>query len=65
MRLRSLVLLDRHFAVGRAFGVRGTPSAAVLDLDGRTASSVAAGADAIFTLAHQSLHVREVDKMMA
>jgi thiol-disulfide isomerase/thioredoxin len=49
---RSLVLLDEGFAAGAAFGVDGTPMAVLLGADGRVASSVAAGADAVLELAH-------------
>lgn len=45
------VLLDPHFACGQAFGASGTPSAVVIDEDGRVASEVAGGAPAVFALA--------------
>ena len=48
---RSLVLLDEGFTAGTAFGIDGTPMAVLLDADGRVASSVAAGADAVLELA--------------
>jgi hypothetical protein len=38
MGLRSPVVLDEHFAVGRAFGAAGTPSAVIVDEGGRIAS---------------------------
>ena len=47
---RSKVLLDEDFAAGAEFGVSGTPMAVLLDTDGRVASGVAAGADAVFGL---------------
>ena len=47
---RSKVLLDEDFAAGAEFGVSGTPMAVLLDADGRVASGVAAGADAVFGL---------------
>lgn len=50
-RFRSRVLLDEDFAAGYEFGVSGTPMALLLDADGRVASGVAAGADAVLTLA--------------
>lgn len=50
-RFRSRVLLDEDFAAGDEFGVSGTPMAVLLDADGRVASGVAAGADAVLTLA--------------
>jgi peroxiredoxin len=49
--LRSPVVLDDRFAVGRAFGVRGTPSGVVVDADRRIASAVAVGSLDIVTLA--------------
>jgi peroxiredoxin len=48
--LRSLVLLDPEGDVARAFGAAGTPTG-VLVVDGRIASPVAAGAEAVFALA--------------
>jgi thiol-disulfide isomerase/thioredoxin len=48
---RSKVLLDEDFAAGAEFGVSGTPMAVRLDADGRVASGVAAGADAVLDLA--------------
>ena len=50
-RFRSLVLLDHAYAAGGAFGARGTPMAVLLDPDGRIASGVATGADAVLALA--------------
>ena len=50
---RSKVLLDEDFAAGAEFGVSGTPMAVLLDADGRVASGVAAGADAVFGLTEQ------------
>ncbi|MFN8221765.1 MAG: TlpA family protein disulfide reductase [Gaiellales bacterium] len=47
---RSPVLLDRSFAAGTAFDATGTPMGVMLGGDGRVASEVAAGADAVFTL---------------
>ena len=46
----SPILLDQSFAAGNAFGAEGTPSAVLIDADGRTASPVAVGADAVFAL---------------
>jgi len=48
---RSLVLLDDGFAAGSALGVQGTPMAVLLDAEGRVASSVAAGAEAVLSIA--------------
>jgi len=51
MGLRSPVVLDPQFAVGRAFGAAGTPSAVLVDEPGRLASEVAVGAPAVLGLA--------------
>jgi peroxiredoxin/uncharacterized membrane protein YphA (DoxX/SURF4 family) len=48
---RSRVLLDEHFHAGEAFGATGTPSAVLIDQDGRVVSDVAVGAQAVFELA--------------
>lgn len=48
---RSRVLLDRDFGAGQVFGAGGTPSAVVLDEEGRVASEVSTGAPAVFALA--------------
>jgi protein-disulfide isomerase len=49
--LSAAVGLDEDDAVTRAFGVRGTPSAVLLDGDGRIAAPVAEGVPAIDVLA--------------
>jgi len=51
MGLRSTVLLDPGFSVGRSFGVSGTPSAVLVDENGKIASDVAIGASAVLELA--------------
>jgi len=51
--LRSTVVLDQDFATGRAFGSGGTPSAVLIDADGKVAAGVAVGAAAVFALANQ------------
>ena len=48
----SLVLLDEEYAAGGAFGANGTPMAVLVDAKGRIASDVAAGAEAVLTLAN-------------
>jgi peroxiredoxin len=48
---RLRVLLDPSFGSGQVFGATGTPSAVVLDEEGRVASEVGVGAPAIFALA--------------
>ncbi len=51
MGLSSTVLLDQQFAVGSAFGASGTPSAVLVDEEGKVASEVAVGAPAVLALA--------------
>jgi peroxiredoxin/uncharacterized membrane protein YphA (DoxX/SURF4 family) len=51
MGLSSPVVLDQQFSVGRAFGVGGTPSAVLIDEEGRIASEVAVGGPAVLELA--------------
>ena len=47
----SLVLLDESFEAGSAFGANGTPMAVLVGADGRIASEVVAGAEAVMELA--------------
>jgi hypothetical protein len=51
MGLSSTVVLDQQFAVGRAFGASGPPSAVLVDSEGKIASEVAVGAPAVLELA--------------
>jgi peroxiredoxin len=51
MGLRSPVVLDQPFEAGRAFGAAGTPSAVLVDEEGKIASEVAVGAPAVLELA--------------
>ncbi|MDQ3978273.1 MAG: hypothetical protein M3314_01800 [Actinomycetota bacterium] len=44
-------MLDESFAAGRAFGAPGTPSAVLVDAEGRVASELVVGARAILELA--------------
>lgn len=44
MLLQSTVLLDRSFSVGTSFGVSGTPSAILVDANGKIASPIVVGA---------------------
>lgn len=46
----SMVLLDEGFAAGSALGVGGTPMAIRIDAEGRVASDLAAGGDAVLEL---------------
>lgn len=50
----SLILVDKDAAVSNAFGAGGTPMAVLVSAEGRVASAVMAGADAVFALADQS-----------
>ena len=43
----STTVLDQQFTAGRAFGASGTPSAVLVDAEGRIASEVAVGAPAV------------------
>jgi thiol-disulfide isomerase/thioredoxin len=43
----SPVLFDPEFSVGEIFGAAGTPSAVLIDAEGRVASEVMVGAEAI------------------
>lgn len=52
MGLRSTVVLDPAFSVGPAYGANGTPMAVLVDADGRIASDMAIGADAVLELAN-------------
>jgi peroxiredoxin len=54
MGLASLVVLDQQFSVGRAFGASGTPSAVLVDAEGKVASEVVVGAPAVLELAGAS-----------
>jgi peroxiredoxin len=51
MGLASPVLLDQQFTTGRAFGAWGTPSAVLVDAEGKVASEVAVGAPGVLELA--------------
>jgi thioredoxin-related protein len=52
----SPVLLDGNFSAGHAFGVHGTPSAVLLDENGRVASDVRVGANEVMALAGGTFH---------
>ena len=49
--LRSRVVLDEGFTIGRAFGATGTPMAVLVDADGKVASEVVTGSPAVLALA--------------
>lgn len=48
--LRATILLDGAFATGRAYGIEGTPSAILVDANGRIASETIVGEPAILGL---------------
>ena len=48
---QSSVVLDEGFQLGEAFGAHGTPSAVLVDAEGRIASTVAVGARDVLALA--------------
>ncbi len=50
MELDSPVVIDNEHEVGPGFGMQGTPSAILVDKDGKIASEVAVGADGIWSL---------------
>ena len=62
MGLNSPVVLDQQFSVGQAFGVGGTPSAVLVDVEGRIASEVAVGAPAVLELAGLGRRVKKGGK---
>jgi methylamine dehydrogenase accessory protein MauD len=49
--LSSRVVLDQGYRVSDAFGAQGTPSAVLVDAEGRVASTVVGGAPAVLQLA--------------
>src|SRR4051812_12881239 len=51
MGLHAPIVLDQSFAAGQAFGASGTPSAVLVDPQGRIASPVVAGAPSVLALA--------------
>jgi len=58
MGLRSPVVLDQDFTIGRKFGANGTPMAVLVDAQGNIASDLAAGAPAVLALAGADGHDR-------
>ena len=49
--LKSPVIRDEGFKLGKAFGARGTPAAVLVDAEGRIASTVGVGARDVLALA--------------
>jgi peroxiredoxin/uncharacterized membrane protein YphA (DoxX/SURF4 family) len=50
MGLRSPIVLEENFAVGKLYGASGTPSALLIDAKGKIASRLAVGAPGVFDL---------------
>jgi len=48
--LKSPIVLDSGFSVGRAFGASGTPSAVLVDAEGKIASGLAVGGPTVISL---------------
>jgi peroxiredoxin len=55
MELESTVVLDNERSVMQAYGATGTPNAVLVDGEGRIASSVVVGAQAVMALARSRL----------
>jgi thiol-disulfide isomerase/thioredoxin len=58
MGLTSPVVLDQDFSTGRAFGVSGTPTAVMIDAEGRRASGEVMGASAVLDLLGETSQAR-------
>jgi peroxiredoxin len=63
--IQSRIAQDDNFATARAFGVHGTPSAVLVDEEGRIASEVAVGTHAVMALAREPVPVREGESAAA
>ena len=50
MGLSAVVVLDQDFHIGRMFGATGTPSAVLIDAEGKIASRLAVGAQGVLAL---------------
>jgi len=48
--LRAPILMEPNFGVGRLFGASGTPSAVLIDAQGKVASEVVPGGPAVLAL---------------
>jgi hypothetical protein len=48
--LSSTILLDQGFNTGQSFGASGTPSAILVDSEGKVASSLAVGGPDVMNL---------------
>lgn len=58
--LRSRVVIDDGFNLGKAFGATGTPSAIRLDAEGKVSSNLAIGADAVLDMLDEALELSDV-----
>jgi thiol-disulfide isomerase/thioredoxin/uncharacterized membrane protein YphA (DoxX/SURF4 family) len=58
--LKSKMVIDDGFTMGKAFGANGTPSAIKLDAEGKVASQLAIGADPVLTLIEEVLELDPV-----
>ncbi len=58
--LKSRMVIDDGFTMGKAFGANGTPSAIKLDAEGKVASPLAIGADSVMTLLEEVLELDPV-----
>lgn len=50
MNLRSIVLIEENFALGKLYGANGTPSAVLIGVDGKIASALGVGAPGVLPL---------------
>lgn len=58
--LKSRMVIDDGFTMGKAFGANGTPSAIKLDAEGKVASALAVGADPVMSLLEEVLELDPV-----
>jgi thiol-disulfide isomerase/thioredoxin/uncharacterized membrane protein YphA (DoxX/SURF4 family) len=58
--LKSKMVIDDGFTMGKAFGANGTPSAIKLDAEGKVASQLAIGADPVLSLLEEVLELDPV-----
>jgi thiol-disulfide isomerase/thioredoxin/uncharacterized membrane protein YphA (DoxX/SURF4 family) len=65
MGLNAPILLDDSFAAGTAFGASGTPSAVLVDAEGRIASRVAVGAPEVLELMRSGAPVAVAERRAA
>lgn len=59
----SVVAIDPHSRVSRALGGFGTPTALLVDADGRAASAIAAGADEVMAAADRATELARLASM--